>query len=82
MIRIIAMSACLGLFAFAMVTPSSMSETPIIWGDGVHDDTGAIQQAILGRTIYFPDGRVAIRMLSASEPVASGSYYRGGEEVR
>lgn len=32
---------------------------PIIWGDGIHDDTAALQAFVDGRPVMHPDGRAA-----------------------
>jgi Rieske Fe-S protein len=42
-----------------IIVPSAeiIAPGPILWGDGIHDDTAAFQAAIRGEPVWFADGR-------------------------
>ncbi|WP_156374691.1 hypothetical protein [Pseudorhodoferax sp. Leaf274] len=58
--RLFLAGAGLGLAAPAVVTASNLMRlAPLpetLWGDGVHDDTGALQSLLDGRPVFSPSG--------------------------
>lgn len=48
-----------------IIVPSKMTETLILWGDGVHDDSKALQAVINGSHVISPDGKPIGRTLDA-----------------
>lgn len=45
--------------AVATLVPAAMKASPVLYGDGVHDDTGALQQWFDGENVLWVTGEQA-----------------------